>query len=72
MVRVLRNIGKRSRAKSYQSVSLLSVVSKIFQKQLMGMQIISTKVFSHSTADRQQLYLIEFIGLLIGLGPLEL
>ena len=36
MVRVLRNIGKRSRAKSYQSVSLLSVVSKIFQKHLIN------------------------------------
>ena len=36
MVLVLRDVGKRSRAKSYQSVSLLSVVSKIFQRHLIN------------------------------------
>ena len=32
MVHVLKNVKKRSRAKNYCSVSLLSVVSKAFEK----------------------------------------
>ena len=32
MVPVFKNIGKRSTAKNYRPVSLLSVVSKVFEK----------------------------------------
>ena len=32
MVLVFKNIGKRSTAKNYRSVSLLSVISKFFEK----------------------------------------
>ena len=32
MVPVFKNVGKRSTAKNYRSVSLLSVVSKVFEK----------------------------------------
>ena len=32
MVPVFKNVGKRSTAKNYRPVSLLSVVSKVFQK----------------------------------------
>ena len=32
MVPVFKNVGKRSTAKSYHPVSLLSVVSKVFEK----------------------------------------
>ena len=32
MVPVFNNVGKRSTAKNYRSVSILSVVSKVFEK----------------------------------------
>ena len=32
MVPVLKNVGERSTAKNYRSISLLSVVSKVFEK----------------------------------------
>ena len=34
MVAVFKNVGERSTAKNYRSVSLLSVVSKVFEKLL--------------------------------------
>ena len=34
MVSVFKNVAERSTAKNYQSVSLLSVVSKVFEKLL--------------------------------------
>ena len=34
MASVFKNVGERSTAKNYQSVSLLSVVSKVFEKLL--------------------------------------
>ena len=32
MVRVFKNVGEKSKAKNYRPVSLLSVVSKVFEK----------------------------------------
>ena len=58
VVPVFKNVGERSTAKIYRPVSLLSVVSKVFEK-LVNKQIL-------------QLYLIGLLGLLTGLGLLEL
>ena len=84
MVPVFKNVGERSTAKNYCPVSLLSVVSKVFEK------LVNNRIVDHlekcglfsdfqygfrssrSTADLQQLYLIELLGLLTGLGLLEL
>ena len=84
MVPVFKNVGERSTAKNYCPVSLLSVVSKVFEK------LVNNRIVDHlekcglfsdfqygfrssrSTADLQQLYLTELLGLLTGLGLLEL
>ena len=82
MVPVFKNVGERSKAKSYHPVSLLSVVSKVFEK-LVNNRIVdhleNCGLFSdfqygfrssQSTADL--LYLIELQGFLTGLGLLKL
>ena len=41
MVPVLKNVGKRSTAKNYHPVSLLSVVSKVFEK------LVNNRIIDH-------------------------
>ena len=41
MIAVFKNIGERSRAKNYRPVSLLSVVSKVFEK------LVNNKIVDH-------------------------
>ena len=84
MVPVLKNVGERSTAKNYRPVSLLSVVSKVFEKLVNNRIVDHLKkcgLFSdfqygfrssQSTADLLKLYLIEFLGLLTVLGLLKL
>ena len=81
LIPVLKNVGERYTAKSYCSVSLLSVVNKVFEK-------LANKILDHlekcglfsdfwygfrsfrSTEDFWQLCLIELPGLLTGLAIL--
>ena len=69
LVPVLKNVGERSTAINYLPVSLLSVLSKFFEKFLISTMVLSLRgqlqIF-------WQLYLIELVGLLTGLGLLEL
>ena len=41
VVPVFKNVGKRSTAKNYRPVSLLSVVSKVFEK------LVNNRIFDH-------------------------
>ena len=41
MVPVFKNVGERSTAKNYRPVSLLSVVSKVFEK------LVNNRIFDH-------------------------
>ena len=84
MVPVFKKVGERSAAKSYRAVSLLSVVSKVFEK------CVNKRIVDHLEKcglfyDFQyglglldqlqillQLYLIELLGLLTSLGLLKL
>ena len=74
VVLISKNVGERSTAENYCPDSLLSVVSKVFEK-LVNNRIVDylekCGVFS-STADLLPLYLMEFLGLLTGLELLEL
>ena len=84
MIPVFKNVGEMSTAKNYHPVSLLSVVSKAFEKlvnnrivdhlEKCGLFLISSMVLG--LVDQlqifSQLYLIELQGLLTGLGLLEL
>ena len=84
VVPVFKNVGERSTAKNYRPVSLLSVVSKVFEKlvnnMIAGHQekcnlfLISSMVLGllNQLPIFLQLYLIELLGLLTGLGLLEL
>ena len=84
VVLVFKNIGERSTTKNYCPVSLLSVVSKVFEKfvnnrivdhlQKCGFFLISSMVVGHLNQLQifSQLYLIELLWLLTGLGLLEL
>ena len=84
MVPVFKNIGKRSTAKNYRPVSLLSVVSKVFEKlvnnrivdylEISGLFLISRMVLGllDQLQILSQLCLIELLGLLISLGLLKL
>ena len=82
VVPVFKNVGERSTAKNYRPVSLLSVVSKVFEKLIKNRivdQLEKCGLFSnfqYGFLDQLQiflqLYLIELIGLLTGLGLLEL
>ena len=84
MLSVFKNVGERSTAKNYHPVSLLSVVSKVFKKlvknrivdhlEKCSLFLISSMVLGHLNQLQifSQLYLIELLGLSIGLGLLEL
>ena len=84
VVPVFKNVGERSTAKNYRPVSLLSVVSNVFEK------LVNNRIVDHlkklvfflissmilGLLDQvlifSQLYLIELLGLLTGLGLLDL
>ena len=83
VIPVFKNVGERSTAKNYCSVNLPSLVSKVFEKlvnnsivdhlQKCGLFLIFSLVLG--LLDQQQilqLCLIELLGLLSGLGLLEL
>ena len=79
MVSVFKNVGERSTAKNYRPVSLLSVVSKVFEKlvnhrivdHLEKRGLFSDFQYGFSLLDQlqifSQLYLIELLGRLTGL-----
>ena len=84
VVPVFKNVGERSTAKNYHPVSLLFVVSKVFEKlaknrivdhlEKCGFFLISSMVLG-LLDQRQifsQLYLIELLRLSTGLGLLDL
>ena len=85
VVPVFKNVGERSAAKNYRHVSLLSVISRVFEK-LVNNRIVDRLekcdlffLISSMVLGRLdqlqillQLYLIELLGLLTGLGLLEL
>ena len=76
VVSVFKNVGEKSTAKNYCPVSLLSVVSKVFEK-LVNNRIVDYLEKCGLFSDFQllifsQLYLIELLGLLTGPGILEL
>ena len=76
MVPVFKNVGERSTAKNYRPVSLLSVVSKVFEKlvnnrivdhlEKCGLFLISSMVSGllNQLLIFSQFYLIELLGLL--------
>ena len=72
VVLVFKNVGERSTAKNYRPVSLLSVVSKLFEK------LVNKRIDDHlEKCDLfsdffLQFYLIELLGLLASLGLLKL
>ena len=84
MVSVFKNVGDRSAAKNFCPISLLSVVSKVFEKCLNNrivnhlekcfIFLISSKVLGHFGQMQilLLLHLIELLGSLTGLGLLEL
>ena len=84
MVPVFKNVGERSTAKNYHPVSLLSVVSKVFEKLInnrivdhlekYGLFLISSMVLGllDQLQIFKQLCLIELLRLSTGLGLLEL
>ena len=84
VVSVFKNVGQRSTAKNYTPVSLLSVVSKVFEKLInnrivdhlekCGLFLISSMVLGllDQLQIFSQLYLIKLLGHLTSLGLLEL
>ena len=84
MVPAFKKVGERPIAKNYSTVSLLSVVSKVFEKlvnnkivdhlEKCGLFLISSMVLGllDQLQIFLQLYLIELLGLLTGLGLLKL
>ena len=85
VVPVFKNVGERSAAKNYRHVSLLSVISKAFEKlvnnrivdrlEKCGIFFLVSSMVLGRLDQLQipvQLYLIELLGLLTGLGLLEL
>ena len=83
LVPVFENIGERSTAKSYHCVSVISVVSKVFEKPVnsrivdhlekCGFFLIYPVVLGVLNQFQifLQLFLIELLGILTGLGLLE-
>ena len=83
VVPVFKNVAKRSTAKNYRPASLLSVVSKVFEK-LVNNRIVNCLEkcglfsdfqcgFRSSRSSADVLTVVpELLGLLIGLGLLEL
>ena len=84
VVPAIKNVGERSTAKNYRPVSLLSVLSKVFEKlvnnrivdhlEKCGLFLISSMVLGllNQLQIFSQFYLIELLGLLTDLGLLEL
>ena len=85
MVPLFEKLGERSTAENYCPVSLLSVVSKVFEKpannrivdqleKYMASFLISSMVLGllNQLQIVSQLYLIELLGLLTSVGLLEL
>ena len=84
MIPLFKNVWERSTAKNYRPVSLLSVVSKVFEKlvnnrivdhlEKCGLFLISSMVLCllDQLQIFSQLYLIELLGLLTGLELLKL
>ena len=84
VVPVFKNVGERSAAKNYRPGSLLSVVSKVFEKfinsrivdhlEKCGYFFISTMVLGllDQLQIFLQLYLVELPGVLADVGLLEL
>ena len=84
MIPAFKNVEEMSTTKNYHPVSLLSVVSKVFEKPVnnrivdplekCGLFLISSMVLGllNQLQIFSQLYLIELLGLLTGLGLLEL
>ena len=75
VVLVFNNVGERSRAKNYRPVSLLSVVSKVFEKLVNNRTVDHLEKCGLSSDQLQifsQLYLIELLGLLTALELLKL
>ena len=83
VVPVFKNVGERSTAKNYRPVSLLFVVSKVFEKlvnhrivdhlEKYGLFLISSMVcLLNQLQIFWQLYLTELLGVLAGLRLLEL
>ena len=85
VVPVFKNVGERSAAKNYRHVSLLSVISKAFEKlvnnrivdclEKCGIFFLISSMVLGRLDQLQipvQLYLIELLGLLTDLGLLEL
>ena len=84
MVPVFKDVLERSTAKNYQPVCLLSAVSIIFEKlvnnrvvdhlEKCGLFLISSMVLCllNQLQIFRQLYLIDLLGVLTGLRPLEL
>ena len=84
MIPVFKNVGERSTAKNYCPISLLSLVSKVFEKlwhsrivvhlEKCGLFLISNMVLGllDQLQIFSQLYLTELLGFLAGLGLLEL
>ena len=82
VVPVFKNVGERSTAKNYHPVSLLSVVSKVFEKLVNNRIVNHLEKFFFPISSMvlglldqllifSQLCLIELLGLLTGLGLLE-
>ena len=82
MVPVFKNFGEKSTGKNYSTVSLLSVITKVFE-ELINNRILDHLEKSDLFSDFQyglrnqlqifsQSYLIELLGLLTDLGPLHL
>ena len=84
MVPLFKNVTERPAAKNYHPVSFLSVASKVFEKlvntrivdhlEKCDLFLISSMVLGllDQLQIFSQLYLIELLGLLTGLGLLEL
>ena len=83
VVALFKNVGERSTAKNYHTVSFLLVVSKVFEKlvnkivyhlEKCSYFLISSMVLGllYQLLIFSQLYLIELLGLLTSLGLLEL
>ena len=80
VIPVFKNVGERSTAKNYHPVSLLSVVSKVFEKlvnnrivdhlEKCGLFLIPSVILGllDQLQIFSQLYLIELLGFLTGLG----
>ena len=79
VVPVFKNVGERSTDNNYQPVSLLSVVSKVFENLINNTIVDHVDKFGFFSdfqygfrSSGATIDLIELLGLLIGLGLLEL